>query len=348
VPPRGGRRSGVDERTIRMRQAVAAAALLVVLILIVIGVHGCTVSASNDAVRSYSDNVNSLMQSSNQTGQEFFRRLSSGTGSSNPTNLVSEIDATRISADNQLSRAEGLSTPGQLAQAQQALVWVLRLRRDAISVVAAQLQPALQSSTASAAVSEIAGEMGQLYASDVLYKNYVLPMIESAVSKAGFTVGNSNGLPVNTGQFVPSLSWLTASYVAFELHTTLPANTSRQPAAPGVHGHELDACSVGGTTLSTIGSTTLPSGSAPSLTCTVTNDGQDTETNVVVKATIGGTSISGQGLIQQTQSGQTYTVQIGLSAAPPAGTYSLKVTVEPVPGEKTFTHNTKVFPVTFG
>lgn len=348
MPPRGGRRSRVDDGAIRRRQAVAGAALLVVLILIVIGVHSCTVSASNDAVRSYSNSVNSLIQASNQTGRQLFKQLSSGTASTNPTTLVSQIDARRIEADHQLSRAEGLSAPGQLAQAQQDLVQTLRMRRDGISIIATQLQPALQKSTAPAAVNQIAGAMGTFYGSDAIYKNYTLPMIESAVTKAGFTVGEPNGLPVDTGQFLPSLNWLTPSYVAFALRTTLPASTSKQPAAPGVHGHELDSCSVGGSTLSTIGATTIPAGSAPTLNCTITNDGQNTETNVVVKATIGGTSISGQGLVQQTQPNQTYPVSIALSAAPPAGTYSLKVTIEPVPGEKTFTHNTKVFPVTFG
>lgn len=347
VPPRGGRGSTMDEGTIRTRRAIAGAALLVLLILIVIGVHSCTVSASNDALRSYSDNVNSLISSSNQNGQAFFRLMAAGTSSSNSTNLVTELSATRISADHQLSTGEGLSAPSQLAQAQQALTWALRMRRDAIAVVAGQLQPALQSSTAASAVHQIAAAMGTLYASDALYKNYVLPMIESALTKAGIAFGGTNGLPVNAGQVVGNLSWLTPSYVAGKLNATLPV-TANTPAAPGIHGHELDSCSVGGTTLSTVGSTTLPAGAAPTLSCTVTNDGQNTETNVMVKATIQGTSIKGAGTIPQTQAGQQYPVQIILSGAPPNGTYSLTVTVEPVPGEKTFTHNTKVFPVSFG
>ena len=348
TPPRGGRRTTPDERTIRTRQALAGAALLVVVILIVVGVHSCTVSASNDALRSYSDNVNSLVRASNQTGQQFFALMSSGSGATNPTGLTSRVDATRISADNQLSRGESLSAPSQVAQAQQALVWALRMRRDAITIIATQLEPALQSSTAAtSAVSQIAAEMGVLYASDALYKNYALAMIEGALTKDGFSVGGTNGLPVNTGQFLPSLSWLTPAYVAAQLRTTQPTS-SNKPIAPGVHGHELDSCSVGGTTLSTIGTNNLSTSSAPSLTCTVTNDGANTETNVIVKATVEGTSITGVGTIQQTQPGQQYTVQIPLSSAPPAGTYSLSVTVERVPGETTVVHNTKVFPVTFG
>ena len=79
----------------------------------------------------------------------------------------------------------------------------------------------------------------------------------------------------------------------------------------------------------------------------VTNDGQNTETNVAVKATVEGTSITGQGIIPQTKPGQQYTVQIPLSSSPPKGQYNVNVTVQHVPGETTFTHNTEVFPVTF-
>lgn len=322
--------------------------MIVIVILIVVGVHSCSVSSGNDALRSYSDSVDSLIRSSNQNGQQFFRLLSGGSGSTNPTNLVTQVDATRITADNQFKRAEGLSPPGQLKQAQQALVYAMQMRRDGITNIASQLQPALQSSTATAAIDKIAAEMARLYASDVLYKDYSLPLIEGTLQNAGIAVGGANGEPVDTVQFVPNLQWLTPSYVASQLHATLPSNSGALPP-PGVPvGHALDSCSVGSATLSTTTTTTLPAGAAPTLTCTVTNDGQVTETNVVVKASIGGTSIAGQGTIPQTKPGQQYNVQISLASAPPNGTYNMTVTVEHVPGEKTFTHNTQIFPVTFG
>lgn len=317
-----------------------------IVILIVVGIHGCAVSSGNNALKSYSDSVDRLIVASNQNGQRFFRLLSGGSGTTNPTNLVSQVDATRITADNQFKQAQGLSTPSQLSQAQQYLVSAMRFRRDGITNIATQLQPALQNSTSTAAVNTIAAEMARLYASDVLYKDYSLPLIEGALQNAGISVGGTNGEPVDTVQFVPSLQWLTPSFVSAQLHATAPSSTG--PVAPGVHGHELDGCSVGSSTLSTTTATTLPAGAAPTLTCQVTNDGQNTEHNVIVKGSIGGTSIVGQGIIPETQAGQQYNVNISLSGAPPNGTYSLTVTVERVPGETTVTHNTKIFPVTFG
>lgn len=347
-PPRRGRGPSVDEQTIRVRRAVAATALIVALILIVLGVHSCQVSQANGALRDYNDSVAALIRASNQNGQQLFKQLSSGLGSSNATTLQSEVDGDRLQAESELSRAKGLSAPGPLTNAQQDLVVAMQMRRDGIANIAQNLQPALQSSTAQAAVSSIATEMARLYASDALYKDYTLPMIESALRSAGIAVGGANGQPVATGQFVPNLQWLTPSYVQAALKVTVPSSTSTTKPASGIHGHALDSCSVGGTTLDTASASTLPAGSAPTLSCTVTNDGQNVETNVTVKASISGTSITGQGVIPQTQPGQQYTVQIPLSSAPPAGTYSLTVTVQHVPGETSFTHNSKTFPVTFG
>ena len=314
-----------------------------------VGVHSCQVSQQNSALRNYSDSVAALMNTSNQTGQQFFTLLSSGQGTSNAPNLQSQIDEAHLRADTTLSNAQALSPPSQDQLAQQDLILALQMRRDGIANIAGQLQGALQPSTATTALNAIAAEMARFYASDVVYKDYALPVIVSSLRSAGIAVGGTNGEPITTGQFLPDLQWLTTSFIASKLNVTVPSSTTATTkAAPGVHGHSLDSCSVGGTTLSTSTATTLPSGTTPTLTCTVTNDGANTETNVTVKASISGTSITGQGVIPQTQPGQQYTVQIPLSAAPPAGTYQMTVAVQHVPGETTFTHNDKTFAVTFG
>jgi hypothetical protein len=324
-------------------------ALLIVLILVVVGVHSCQVSQQNSALRDYSDNVAAVVRASNNTGQTFFTLLSNGQAASNATTLQSRVDEARLTADGQLNRAEALSAPDQLRGAQGNLVLALQMRRDGIGQIAQQIQPALQPSTATAAISSIAAEMARFYASDVLYKDYTLPVIVTALHNAGIAVGGATGVPVESGQFLADIQWLTPPFIAQQLHVSLASSTTATTkAAPGVHGHSLDSCSAGGTALSTGSATTLPAGTTPTLTCQVTNDGQNTETNVAVKATISGTSITGQGTIPQTQAGQQYTVQIPLSGAPPAGTYSLTVAVQHVPGETTFTHNSKTFPVTFG
>ncbi|HTX32984.1 MAG TPA: CARDB domain-containing protein [Solirubrobacteraceae bacterium] len=322
-------------------------ALVIVIVLLVIGVHSCSVSQANSALRNYNDSVASLIRASNQNGDQMFSALSGGVNTSNVTTVAQQVDTARLTASNQLTKAENLGAPGAVGTAQQNLVQLMRMRRDAMANIAADLPQTLQSSTAGPAVNSIAAEMERLYGSDVLYKDYVLPNIVKALKQAGIAVGGADGEPIDANQLVPNVQWVLPSFVASQLKVSVPASSGGKPA-PGLHGHALDSCSVGSNTLSTSSATTLPTGSAPTLTCQVTNGGTNTETNVIVSASVSGTSITGQGTIPQTQAGQQYNVQITLSKAPPAGTYDLVVDVHAVPGETNLSNNKQTYPVTFG
>ena len=105
--------------------------------------------------------------------------------------------------------------------------------------------------------------------------------------------------------------------------------------------------SVGGTTLQTGSTNTLPANQAPTVTLNFTNGGTNNEKNVVCKVSISGTSASGQTTVPQTTAGQSSSCQVTLSSAPPAGNYTLSAEIVPVPGEKKTDNNTLTFPVTF-
>ncbi len=326
---------------------MAAVALLVVVILIAVGVHSCQVSQANSALRDYSDSVASIMRASNQTGQQFFTVLSSGGGSSNGQNLQSQLDEARLSAENQLNRAASLSPPDQVKGAQQDLLLALQMRRDGIANIAKQIQSALQPSTSTEAVSSIAAEMARFYASDVLYKDYALPAIVGALHSAGIAVGGTNGEPIEGGQFLADVQWLTPSYVASQLHTSFTPTSKGGKVAPGTHGHELNSVSVGGTTLQTGSTNTIPASPAPVFTLTFTNSGQNNESNVVCKVSLSTGGLTAQTIVPTTQAGQQTTCQVTLPSSPAAGSSTLTATVEPVPGEKNTANNTLTFPVTF-
>jgi len=328
---------------------VALGALVVVLILIVVGVHSCQVSQANGALKDYSVGVAALMQSSQQTSQQFFSLLTNGQAASNATNLQSQIDEARLTASNQLSRAQGLSAPDSVKTAQQYLVLAMQMRVDAIGDIAQQIQPALQAQTAADADNAIAAQMARLYASDVLYKDYVLPPLVAALHGAGVAVGGANGgEPIFAGQFLPDVQWLTPSFVSSALHSPgAPAAAPSGPIKPGTHGHALNSVSVGGTTLQTGSSNTIPATPAPTFTLNFSNTGQNTETNVVCKVAISGSSVSGQSVVPRTSPGQSYSCKVTLSSSPSPGSATVKATVQPVPGEKNTANNTLTFPVTF-
>ncbi len=243
------------------------------------------------------------MQSSQQTSRQFFNLLSSGQGSANAPNLQSQVDEARLAASNQSSHAQSLSAPDSVKSAQQNLVLALQMRVDAIGNIAQQIQPALQTQTSSDSDNAIAAKMARLYASDVVYKGYMLPTIVGALHSAGIAVGGANGEPLFAGQFLPDVQWLTPAFVASALHLQVPPPTK---VAPGTHGHALNSRERrSGTTLQTGSTNTIPASPPPTFTLNFSNTGQNTETNVDCKVTVSGSSVSGQTVVPKTSPGQS-------------------------------------------
>ena len=341
----GGRRPPSEEQAIRVRRAVALVVLLIVVILIVVGVHSCQVSARNNSLRDYNNNVSTLITESNQTGQQVFDALSNTGGSGGAVGVQSKIAAAANRASNELSQAKKLNVPDEVKGAQQNLVTTMQMRSDGISRIATQIQPALSNSTSKDAVNQIAADMANFYASDVLYKNYTLPLIAGALKEAGIATSGPNAQTFNGQQFLPDVRWLTPSFVANQLHVSI-ATPGGKPT-PGLHGHSLDSVSVAGTTLQTGSTNTLSASPAPTFTLSFTNGGTNTERNVTCKVSVSNTSISGKTTVPETTPGQHATCQVKLNASPPAGNYTVTATITKVPGEKNAANNTLTFPVTF-
>jgi hypothetical protein len=324
---------------------VAGAALLVILVLVILGVHSCQVSQEHSALRDYSDNVASVIRSSNNNGARFFGVLAGSADSSNAPSLQQSLEQARLTAQAQLNRAQGFDVPGPVKTAHQQLLLALLLRQDGIANIAGQIQPALQASTSSAAVNTIGAEMARFYASDVLYKDYVLPGIVSALHSAEIPVGGSNGVPLEPGQFLPSLEWLSPTFLAAKLNVkTTTANANCTPST--LRGHSLNSVSVGGTTLQTGSTNTVPASPPPTFTLTI-GTGNMTETNVTLKVTLSGSSIRGQTVLPSTPANQSATGQVTLNGSPSPGNYTVTAEVVPVPCEKDTSNNTLTFPVTF-
>jgi hypothetical protein len=340
-PSGTGSRPPSDQQAILIRRAVAAGVILIVVILIVVGVHSCQVSARNSALKDYSNNVSSLVASSNQTGAQFFSQLSHGS-SGNSTQLYNQILDTRLASQNELKKAQGFDVPDEMRAAQQYLLTTMQMRLDGIGNIANNIQQALGTTTSRDAINTIAAEMARFYASDVTYKDYMLPRMLGALKSAGISTA---GIPIEKGQFLPSVTWLSPDGVASSLGKSV--STPSGKPTPGVHGHSLDSVSVGGTTLQTGSTNTLPANPAPTFTFHYTNGGDNDEHNVAMKVSLSGTNISGQTVVPVTTKGQSGTADVKLSSSPPAGNYTLTATIQPVAGEKNNSNNTLTFPVTF-
>ena len=329
-----------------VRRVGLAVVVVIAIVLIAVLVNSCETSARNSALKDYNNSVASLNARSVQTGSNFFNVLSGGT--SNPTSLQERLSQAVGDATTELSNAKGLSVPDEVKGAQQDFVSALQMRKDGMSNIAGDVPPALQSQTSKDAIDSIAAEMARFYASDVVYKDYTVPQIVGALRAAGITVGGLGGQQLNSEQFLPSIQWLDPAHVATALHVTLPASPGQaQHIAPGLHGHELNSVSVGGSTLQTGSTNSIPASPAPTFTLDFANTGQNTETNVKCRVTVSGSSVTGQTIVPQTTAGESTSCQVTLSSTPPTGSHTLTATIVPVPGEKNTANNTLTFPVTF-
>jgi hypothetical protein len=316
------------------------------VILIVIGVHSCQVSQANSDLRNYAVSVASLMDQSGHTSNKFFTLLSTGHNTASASSLPSLVDESQLAATNQLNSARGLSVPDQLQPAQQQIILALQMRVNGITAIGKELPSAFQAQTSSTAVNTIAADMAQFYASDVLYKDYALPLILSALRNSGIPAGGTNGEPISQAQFLPGISWLNPTFVGQQLSAaTVPAQSG--PLAPGTHGHALNSVSAGGKTLQTGVTNTVAAHPTPTFTLNFINSGQNTETGVVCKVAVEGSSISGTATVARTAAGQSYSCHVKLSGSPQAGSYTVKATIEPVRGEKNTANNTQTYSVSF-
>jgi hypothetical protein len=342
----GGRRPGpAKQQAILVRRLILAAIVVVVIILIAVLVNSCEVSARNSALKDYNNSVASLNAQSVNTGRGFFNTLSGPT--SDPASLQNSLNQSFSDASNELKKAKGLSVPDEVKNAQSNFALALQMRVDGIHNIAGQVPSALQSQTAQDAVNSIASDMARFYSSDVLYKDYTVPEVIGALRAAGITVGGLGGQQINSSQFLPSISWLDPQTVANQLHVSLPSTKSNKPVAPGLHGHQLNSVSVGGTQLQTGSANSIPASPAPTFTLSFANTGHNTETNVKCRVTIAGSKISGQTSVPQTTAGESTQCTVTLNGIPPKGSHQVTAQIAPVPGEKTTSNNSQTFPVDF-
>jgi hypothetical protein len=340
-PERPRRRVGGPQRRRQqylVRRLIGVGVGLAFLILILIGFRGCLEARSDRALRNYDSNVATIMQQSEQSGKDFFQVLSSPT-STDPLQVKNQVLAQRDASSSLLDRANSLSVPGQMHDAQSAVVQSLTLRRNGLSAIATNVTQAAARTQTVDAITTIGNAMGSFYASDILWTQLGAPEITKVLKDEGV-----DGQPLPPGKFMPANA--TDYLNQATLVTKLNAITGTTATTGGTHGLQLDSTSIGGTTLAADSTTNVPS-DAQELDIGVTNSGDSDETGIIVNVTLGGSSLTGQ--LQSLSAGQSGTVKIPLTSKPTPGTQTtLEVVVRPVPGEQLTDNNTATYTVVFG
>jgi hypothetical protein len=339
-PERPRRRVGGPQRRRQqflLRRLIGVGVGLAFLILVVIGIRGCLQARSDRALRNYDSSVATIMQQSEQSGKDFFQLLSSPSGSSS-VDVQNQVFAQRDASSSLLDRADSLSTPGQMHDAQAAVEQTLTLRRNALTAIAANVTQAAARTQTADAITTIGNAMGSLYASDILWTQIGKPDIQKVLKDEGV-----DGQPLPAGNFMPANA--TDYLDQTTLVTKLNAITGNIATTGGTHGLQLDSTTIGSTQLSPDQTTTVPSDSTE-IDIGVTNSGDSDETGISVNVTIGGASLTGQ--LQSLSAGQSGTIKIPLTTKPTPGTdTTVEVAVRPVPGEQLTDNNTATYTVVF-
>jgi hypothetical protein len=172
--------------------------------------------------------------------------------------------------------------------------------------------------------------------SDVIYSQRVVPLIQEALTGNGIT-----GQTTASSRFLPNLGWLEAKTVQSRI-TGRPSSTSSGALAPGTHGSALLGVSVGTSKLEPSPALNKVSGGAnPTFTAMVENSGSNPETDVKVdvSVTIEGKTLSKSQVIDKTEPGSTYNVNIPVNGVTLGAAARVTIYVEPVPGETDVENN---------
>lgn len=345
VPPRGG---GPDAQAVRTRRLVAAAFAVLLFILLAVGINACLDSRAENRLRDYNRDVATVIaQSDRDVARPFFDLLAQG--GTSPVELESQVNQLRVTSERLVDQAEDFEVPDELETAQRNLLLALDMRAAALGKIASEIRTAqADSDEATDAVTQIAAQMQQFLASDVVYAARVIPFIQQALEDKEIVRQQQQA-----SQFLPNLGWLDPETVADRLGAEAAADGGGgdEEPAPGLHGHGLVSTSVGDVTLQP-GETAnrIPAGSDTAFDVTFANQGENVEEDVTVQVRIRGDGepIVVRRRVEQTQPGENAEVSIPLSQAPPIGTpVTIDVAVERVAGEEKVDNNRQSYTAIF-
>ena len=336
----------MDRQTLLVRRGIAAGAGLLVLILLVFGVRGCLNARKEQAIKDYVRDVGALVQESDQQSRQLFQLLSGSSGGrEQAVDIENTLNGYRIQSDQLVDRARDTDHPGDVDQAQRYLLETLEFRRDGLARIADALPQALGDQERRQGTDKVTADMQLFLTSDVVYSQRFVPNLNTVLKDQDL----SGEVRVPNSQFLPDIQWLQPSFVAQRVGRIRTGGGGRA-ASPGLHGDGLGTVSLGGQALSPGSSASIPLTGDLAFDVQVLNQGENTETDVEVRITVGKGSdaIDLNETIDSIARGETKTVKVPLKEKPPTG-QNVPITVEvaAVSGEKKTDNNKQTYSAIF-
>ena len=351
-PPPGGPRRPVrpPQGLIPMlRLAGLIAFVILAVVLLVIGIRGCASSGKHAKYQGYIQNVRAIAKRSDQIGKDLNAALSA-TGIKE-ADLEAKINSLAAQEQQEVAQAVQLGPPGPLRVEHDHLIEVLKLRASGLSRLADAFNHTATARSATTSGRLIADQARLLVASDVNWDFYFKEPTQLELQRQHIT--DIGGVPSSSIIPNPELaSTLAMTQVWLRVHGASTGGS----ATTGNHGSALVSV-----TALPDGKKLNPSGAASDNQITASTDlafrvvvqdsGDFQEFNVGVTLTIQKSpkSIVLRKKIDVINAGESKTVTFtnidinGLFGLPT----TVKVDVQPVPGEKTTTNNSAEYKVIF-
>jgi hypothetical protein len=320
-----------------VRRRVVAGVGVVLVIVIVLLINGCLKGQQQQSLKDYNHAVSLIAQESDtQVSHPLFTALAGASGKP-ATDVPVQINQVRIQAQSIASHAKELSVPSEMAGAQRALLMALDLRAEGMTKIAA-LVPTALGGQGKQASTLIAGDMETFLASDVLFSQRVVPLIQQALASNGI-----QGLTTSTSRVLPNVGWLDPATTLSRItgQASSSSTTSGAPVA-GNHGSALKGVAVGTNTLAPEPTLNhITGGGSPTFTVTVEDSGEFSETNVKVDITVtaAGKQYKASHVINKTEPGKSVNVEIPVAGVPLGVASKIEANIEGVPGENDLENN---------
>jgi hypothetical protein len=345
-PPRrrGPRFGGPPGNLTPLLRLVALISLaILIVVLLVVWVEGCTTNQKNDRYRTYLTEIGEIGNASARLGQDLSTTLTT------PALKLEDLDAKLggyvQTAENQVARAAEVDAPGPLQTSHEGAVEALQFRVNGIRGLQTAFQETADATEASVAGEQLAAQGQRLLASDIVWTDAFRGPAEATLVNESV-----EGLEVPNSEFVATDEILSPEDLAAIWQRIQGAADGGTPQ--GLHGNGISYVQAlpSGQQLSTQTETTILVTDELAFEVGVEDTGDAQEVQIKVTLTIPKTPdpIIQTKTIPLIDPGETKAVQFKVGTLVPFGeTVSVKVDVDPVPGETNTGNNTFEYPVIF-
>lgn len=328
-----------------VRRRVAAGAAIVALILVVLLINACKKSERQQSLKTYNHEVSRLAEESQtQVSAPLFTALTNSTSKS-ALDVQQQIDELLKQSQTIEASAKGLSVPSEMTAAQRHVLLTFSLRTEGMTKLAAQVPTAL-GGQAKQESAKIAGDMEIFLASDVVYSQRAVPLIQQTLAENGI-----HGVSTSPSRFLPNVGWLEPATVLARM-TGQPAGSAQNGGiAPGTHGSALLGVSVGSTALQPEPTLNhISGGGNPTFSVNFENSGSNPQTDVKVDVTVtaGGKQYKASKVVNSIQAGAKTNAEVAVTGVPVGVASTVQAYVEPVPGETNAENNKGTYLAIFG